>query len=47
MLIRAINNKWLNCDKVIMESLLSFKRAGTNGILAYFAKHTATKLKSK
>ena len=47
MLMCIINNKWLGDYKVIMESLLSFKRAGANGILTYFAKHIATKLKNK
>jgi len=47
MLMSAINNKWLDGDKVILESLLSFKRAGANGILTYFAKHIAEKLKNK
>jgi porphobilinogen synthase len=47
MLMSAINNKWLDGDKVILESLLSFKRAGANGILTYFAKHIAKKLKNK
>ena len=39
MLMSAINNKWLDGDKVILESLLSFKRAGANGILTYFARN--------
>ena len=33
----AINNGWLNAD-VVDESLLSFKRAGADGVLTYFAK---------
>ena len=47
MLMGAINNNWLDSDKVIMESLISFKRAGANGILTYFAKQVAEKLKNK
>ena len=47
MLMSVINNKWLGGYKIIMESLLCFKRARVNGILTYFAKHIATKLKSK
>jgi len=47
MLMSAIKNKWLDGDKVILESLLSFKRAGANGVLTYFAKHIAEKLKNK
>ena len=45
MIMAAIKKNWLNSDKVIMESLLSFKRAGANGILTYFAKDIAKKLK--
>jgi porphobilinogen synthase len=47
MLMGAINNHWLDGDKVIMETLISFKRAGANGILTYFAKQVAEKLKSR
>ena len=47
MITGAINNNWLDGDKVIMESLISFKRAGANGILTYFAKQVAEKLKNK
>lgn len=41
MLQAAIANGWLGED-VIEESLLSFKRAGADGILTYFAKALAT-----
>ena len=37
MLQAAIKNGWLNENKVIMESLYCFKRAGCDGILTYFA----------
>jgi len=47
MIMGAINNNWLDGDKVIIESLISFKRAGANGILTYFAKQVAEKLKNK
>ena len=43
MIKESINKGWLN-EKVIMESLLSFKRAGANGILTYFALDIAEKL---
>jgi len=46
MLKAAIDNGWLDEKKVIMESLLSFKRAGADGILTYYAKQVATWLKS-
>jgi len=41
----AFANGWLNEDKVILESLLAFKRAGADGILTYFAKQAAILLK--
>lgn len=37
----AFANGWLNRDAVILESLLSFKRAGADGILTYFAPEAA------
>lgn len=37
----AFDNGWLNREAVILESLLSFKRAGADGILSYFAKEAA------
>ncbi len=40
----AIQNGWLDADKVIMESLLTFKRAGCDGILTYFAPEAARRL---
>lgn len=44
MLQAAIQNGWLDGDKVMMESLLAFKRAGCDGILTYFAPEAAKKL---
>ncbi len=44
MLQAAIQNGWLDADKVIMESLLSFKRAGADGILTYYAIDAAKRL---
>lgn len=41
MLCAAAEKGWLDGDKVMMESLLAFKRAGANGILTYFAKQAA------
>ena len=46
MIKDSINKGWFN-EKVIMESLLSFKRAGANGILTYFALDIAKKLKNE
>lgn len=41
----AFENGWLSREAVILESLLSFKRAGADGILTYFAKEAAILLK--
>ncbi|MCN4143740.1 MAG: porphobilinogen synthase [Thiohalomonas sp.] len=41
MLMAAIQNGWLDERKVILESLLCFKRAGADGILTYFGKQVA------
>ena len=41
MLHAAASNGWLDLDKVMMESLLAFKRAGADGILTYAALEVA------
>ncbi|MEM7566303.1 MAG: porphobilinogen synthase [Pseudomonadota bacterium] len=41
MLEAAIANGWLDADRVILESLLAFKRAGAAGILTYYAPKAA------
>lgn len=41
MLKAAAQNDWLDHDRVMMESLLAFKRAGADGILTYFAIEAA------
>ncbi|NJD34239.1 MAG: porphobilinogen synthase [Betaproteobacteria bacterium] len=46
MLKAAAQNGWLAHDVVMMEALLSFKRAGCDGILTYFALEAATLLKA-
>jgi len=46
MLKAAAANGWLDHDKVMMESLLAFKRAGADGILTYFALDAARLLKA-
>ena len=45
MHMAAIANGWLE-EKVILESLVSCKRAGANGVLTYFGKHVAEMLAS-
>ena len=46
MLQAAAQNGWLDGHKVMVESLLSFKRAGCDGILTYFAPEVAKHLKN-
>lgn len=46
MLKAAAINGWLDHDKVMMESLLAFKRAGADGILTYFALEAVRWLKA-
>ena len=41
MLRGAIDQSWLDRDRAILESLMSFKRAGASGILTYFARDAA------
>ena len=41
MLAGAIERDWLDRERVILESLMSFKRAGADGILTYFAMDAA------
>lgn len=41
MLMAAAQNGWLDEEKVVLESLLAFKRAGCDGILTYFAPFAA------
>jgi porphobilinogen synthase len=47
MLKAAAANGWLDHDKVMMESLLGFKRAGADGILTYFAIAAARLLQQR
>ncbi|MES1955635.1 porphobilinogen synthase [Salinisphaera hydrothermalis] len=41
MLKAAINNGWLDERAAVLECLMSFKRAGCDGVLTYFAKDAA------
>ncbi len=45
MLKAAAQNGWLNEKACVLEALLSFKRAGADGILSYFAVQAARWLK--
>ncbi len=44
MLNAAAERGWLDRDSVMLESLLAFKRAGSDGILTYFALDAARRL---
>ena len=44
MIQAAAQNGWIDGDRVMMETLLSFKRAGASGIITYFAEDAARKL---
>jgi len=46
MLAAAFEKGWLDEDKVIVESLLAFKRAGASGVLTYFAPKVARLLRA-
>lgn len=46
MHVAAFEKGYLNRDQIIMESLTSFKRAGCDGILTYFAKEAAILLQN-
>jgi porphobilinogen synthase len=44
MLCAAAANGWLDRGRVVLESLVAFKRAGADGILTYFALEAAKAL---
>ena len=44
MIKAAAKNGWIDEEKVVMETLLSMKRAGSDLIITYFAKDAAKKL---
>ena len=45
MLRAAANNGWLDWQRVLMETLLGFKRAGADGVLTYGAIEAARLLR--
>jgi porphobilinogen synthase len=47
MLMAAVERGWMERERVILESLMGFKRAGASGILTYFARDAARLLKSR
>nr|WP_070959130.1 porphobilinogen synthase [Hyphomonas sp. Mor2] len=44
MIQAAAQNGWIDGERVMLETLLSFKRAGASGIITYFAESAAQKL---
>ncbi|MBM3534612.1 MAG: porphobilinogen synthase [Alphaproteobacteria bacterium] len=46
MIRAAAERGWIDGERVMMESLLAFKRAGADGVLTYFAVEAAQKLKA-
>jgi porphobilinogen synthase len=46
MIKAAAQNGWLDHDKVVMEAMMAFKRAGADGVLTYFARDIARMLKA-
>ena len=45
MIKSAVEKGFMDEDRAVLETLLAFKRAGASGILTYFAKSVAEKLK--
>ncbi|KEP71488.1 delta-aminolevulinic acid dehydratase [Thioclava dalianensis] len=45
MAMAAVQNGWLDHDKVMLESLMAFRRAGCDGVLTYFAPAAAKLLR--
>ncbi len=46
MIKAAAQNGWVDHDKIMMEAMLCFKRAGADGVLTYFARDVARLLTS-
>ena len=46
MIMAAAANGWIDGERAMIESLTSFKRAGADGVLTYFAADVAEKLKA-
>jgi porphobilinogen synthase len=46
MIKAAAANGWVDGDRIMMETLLAFKRAGASGVLTYFALEAARRLQA-
>ncbi len=47
MIEGAIRNGWVDGERIVLESLMAFKRAGADGILTYFAPRVAQRLSGR
>ncbi|HAH11376.1 MAG TPA: porphobilinogen synthase, partial [Alphaproteobacteria bacterium] len=47
MIEAAAAQGWIDGERVMLESLLAFKRAGADGVLTYFALRAAKLLKQQ
>ncbi|MBK5926483.1 porphobilinogen synthase [Rhodobaculum claviforme] len=47
MIRGAADNGWIDGEKVVVESLLAFRRAGCDGVLTYFAPQVARLLRAR
>ncbi|MFN4130233.1 MAG: porphobilinogen synthase [Paracoccaceae bacterium] len=46
MIRAAALNGWIDGDRVMLESLMAFRRAGCDGVLTYFAPHAARAIRA-
>ncbi|WP_043831103.1 porphobilinogen synthase [Muricoccus aerilatus] len=46
MIAAAAGNGWIDRERAMMESLMSFRRAGADGVLTYFAVDAAKRLRA-
>ena len=47
MIAAAAERGWLDRERVVLETLTAFKRAGADGIMSYFAPEVARLLKDE
>ncbi|WP_050528706.1 porphobilinogen synthase [Pseudorhodobacter aquimaris] len=47
MIMAAAENGWIDGEKIMLESLMAFRRAGCDGVLTYFAPRVARILQDK
>jgi porphobilinogen synthase len=47
MIVAAAERGWLDRERVMLESLMAFKRAGADAVLTYFAAEAAELLRRR